>query len=149
MKKLIMALVCSLAGSVMAANNITVVSNAPLSVLDGTNNATYTPQSGNVATSFSIATRLGHARALINVSPSQNYDVRLVSVGNVANDVVFGLWDIYRNGTLVCNACVGRMWGVVNVQGPNPMPLIISIGDAYSFNEKWRFTSTVNYRSEF
>lgn len=146
MKKIIAALACSLSAAAFAGNAITIVSNTPLSVTEAPSNATYTPQSGNIAASFSVGTRQAHVRARFTVNASLSYDVQLASVATAQGDLVVGLWDVYRNGVLVCNGCVGRMWGLV----PNTLtPLTISIGDAYSASEKWRFSGTVNYRNEF
>ncbi len=127
-----------------AATAIDVVSTTPVSFLENTG-ATYTPLNGNLIASYSVGTRYGHVRVKSQVTGNLSYEIQLVSVATAQNDLVVGLWDVWRNGVLVCNGCVGRMFGLV----PSSPSVTISIGDAYSATEKWRYVGNISYRNEF
>ena len=119
--------------------------NQPLYVADGDTGKWYTSTLGFSASSWQETTpqAFSHAVALAGGSL---YEFRLVSVSSSDSDSILGLWDIYRDGTLVCNLCVGQAYGLSGAIGDY---FKIYVGTPFGYAEKWHFSAYITNRFDY
>lgn len=122
----------------------------PLYVTDGQTGAQYQVAQGTATMNWKDSTRSGffHASA-VPTSPGPamlNYEFILVAISSANTSYIEGLWDIYRNNTLVCTGCVGRAHGVDQAPGSY---FKLYVGDSTSYAEKWHFSAYITNRLDY
>jgi hypothetical protein len=119
--------------------------NRPIYVIDGDTGITYAPSQGYSASSWQQTTPQAFSHAAALTSNGQ-YEFRLVAVSASDNDSISGLWDIYRNGTLACNHCVGQAYGLSGAVGSY---FKIYVGTPLAYAEKWHFSGYITSRFDY
>jgi hypothetical protein len=117
----------------------------PLAVVDGDTGVAYTPSSGDSASSWQETTPQAFSHAVATTSNGL-YEFRLVAVSASDNDSILGLWDIYRNGTLACNHCVGKVYLLSGAIGSY---FKIYAGTPLAYAEKWHFSGYITNRFDY
>ena len=127
----------------------TVISRKPLAVGDGETGIWYTPVKGTATMSWTDRTRAGFfsAKALvINEGVKILYRFDLVAISSCHKDCIEGLWDIRKNGILVCNGCVGNAYGMSNSIGQY---FKLYIGDSQCNDQKWHLGAFITDKIDF
>jgi hypothetical protein len=117
----------------------------PIYVIDGDTGVTYTPTSGDSASNWQETTPQGFSHAVATTSNGL-YEFRLITVSANDYDSLTGLWDIYRNGTLACNHCVGKAYGLSGAVGGY---FKIYAGTPLAYAEKWHFSAYITNRFDY
>lgn len=127
----------------------TIISSKPLYVEDGETGMWYTPIKGTATMSWSNKTRDGFFRAKALVCDKDAkilYSFNLVAISNCNDDYIEGLWDIRKNGSLVCNGCVGKAY---DINAPIGGYFKLYIGDSQCYDEKWHLSAYITNRIDF
>ncbi|HEV2854103.1 MAG TPA: hypothetical protein VHC97_15010 [Thermoanaerobaculia bacterium] len=122
-----------------------VWSTRPIAVIDGDTGATFTPREGYSVSSWQESTPQAFSHALGRTN-LKTYEFRLVSVKGSDSDSILGLWDIYRNGVLVCNLCVGQAYGLSGAVGNY---FKIYVGTPTEYAEKWGYSGYITSRFDY
>jgi hypothetical protein len=135
------------ATAALAQSTHSVWSTSPLYLVDfGTNTQYSSFVSGDMATAWTEGTSNAYFRAYAVVSSTLNYEFELVSVIGTGGDEINGLYDIKRNGTLVCNNCVGKAYGLSGSVG-NYFKLYVGTPSGYA--EDWHYSGYITSRYDF
>lgn len=119
----------------------------PLMLNDGDTNTSYNSfNTGNAAALWTEKTRGGYFQAVAEVAAGPTYEFTLVAIGSSDADTIVGLWDITRNGTLVCSGCVGQAYGLNQSVGDY---FKIYIGSPTCYEERWHFSAYITDRFDF
>jgi opacity protein-like surface antigen len=146
---LCLALVSLLAITAFAAASLhhSIWTHHPLAVKDGDTGTWYNSfDSGNAIGSWTESTRQGYFNATAQVSRGSNYEFDLMSINGSDNDSIDGVWDIKRDGTVVCDGCVGTAYGLSGGVGDY---FKIYIGDRHCYSEKWHFSGYIDDRFDY
>lgn len=120
----------------------------PYVVIDGDTNTQHSSfNRGNAAALWTENTRDGYFYAVVEVSSGEVYEFALIAIANSDADSITGFWDVKRNGTLVCNGCVGKAYGLSQSAGSNYFK--IYIGDSLCYKESWHFSAYITNRFDF
>ncbi|OLE55513.1 MAG: hypothetical protein AUG51_03420 [Acidobacteria bacterium 13_1_20CM_3_53_8] len=132
----------------LAQSTHSVWSIKPLAVTDGQTGAHYSAfSSGNMATAWTETTKDAYFRAVAVINPNLKYDFRLVNTtANTTADMIEGLYDIRRNGVMVCHLCVGRAYRLSLPVG-NYFKLYVGTPAAYA--ERWHYSGYITSRFDF
>lgn len=119
-----------------------------LSVIDGNTNIHYnTFNRGNVAALWTEHSHIGNFHTVVELSTGDIYEFTLVAVGSSNAENITDLWNVLHNGTVVCNRCVGRAYGLDQPVGKNYFK--VYMGDSVSYQELWHFTGNIINRFDF
>ena len=138
-----------LTASAQSSHNIT--SDKPLFFKNGEDS---TPPGnvvirGNAALAWTQSTTSAYAHAVIVVNPFLGYDFMLTKTTSSTADTINGLWEIRKNGTLICGGCVGKAYLVSDPVGQPPSSFKIYIGNRLGFSEKWGYGGYITSRFDF
>jgi hypothetical protein len=122
-----------------------VWSTRPIAILDGDTGAVITPREGYSVSSWQETTQQAFSNAQGN-NGLKFYEFRLIEVKGSDFDSIAGLWDIYRNGALVCNLCVGQAYGLSGAVGDY---FKIYVGDPVTYAEKWGYSGYITSRFDY
>lgn len=122
-----------------------VWSTRPIAILDGDTGAVITPREGNSVSSWQETTQQAFSNAQ-GSNGLKSYEFRLVVVKGSDADSIVGLWDIYRNGALVCNLCVGQAYGLSGSIGDY---FKIYVGDPVAYAETWGYSGFITDRFDY
>ncbi len=119
--------------------------NSPLYVRDGETGKWFTPDLGYSASSWQEGTEqaFSHAVAFGN---GHLYEFRLVTVSTSDNDEIGKLWDVYKDGTLACDDCVGKVYGLSGSIGDY---FKIYVGTPSAYGEIWHFSGYITNRFDY
>lgn len=133
----------------LAQSTHSVWSDKPLMVIDGQTGTSYNSfTSGNAATAWTEGTVRAYVRAFAVIKPKLTYDFELVKVTSSDADTISGLFDVKRNGVLVCNKCVGKAYGLSQAAtGSNYFK--IYVGTPAGYAEKWHYSGYITSRFDF
>ncbi len=136
------------ATSAFAQSTHSVWSTKPLYLIDYSTSTQYSSfLSGDMATAWTEGGGgTAYFRAYAVVSTTLNYDFELVSVTGTDGDSIDGLYDIKRNGTLVCDDCVGKAYGLSGSVG-NYFKLYVGTPSGYA--ENWHYSGYITSRYDF
>ena len=141
------ALVLFTTTTAFAQSTHSVWSTSPLYLIDDSTNTQYSSfVSGDMATAWTEGTTNDYFRAYAVVSSTLNYEFELVSVIGTGGDEINGLYDIKRNGTLVCDDCVGKAYGLSGSVG-NYFKLYVGTPSGYA--EDWHYSGYITSRYDF
>ncbi|MFC4158042.1 hypothetical protein [Chitinimonas lacunae] len=101
--------------------------------------------SGSAATAWTNNTRNGYFRVAAKAN-GYYYEFVLASISSSSFDQISGVWDIRRNGVLVCDGCIGKAYGLSGAVGNY---FKIYVGDPDSYAEKWHYSAYIQYRFDF
>ena len=134
----------------------TVISEKLLYLADGDTGEWYDEVKGYATMSWQNRKRCGFFNAKACVYPKDLfsaeepkrtiYKFALVAIGNSNSDSIEGLWDVRKNGKLVCKGCVGKAYGI-NV--PVGEYFKLYIGDSECYGEKWHLSGYITDRYDF
>jgi hypothetical protein len=119
--------------------------NRPIAIRDGDTGVSYTPTQGYSASSWQESTPQSFSHAL-GKAGGHLYEFRLVSVASNDFDSILGLWDIYRDGALVCNLCVGQAYGLSGAIGDY---FKIYVGTPSGYAELWHYSGYITNRFDY
>lgn len=122
-----------------------VWSTRPILIIDGDTGASITPREGYSVSSWQESTPQAFSNAMGN-NGLRFYEFRLVSVKGSDSDSILGLWDIYRNGALVCSLCVGQAYGLSGAVGNY---FKIYVGTPTEYAEKWHYSGYITSRFDY
>lgn len=136
------------ATAALAQNTHSVWSIKPFYVTDGDTGKNYKAfKSGKAAVAWTEGADRAYFRALVVIAVGvPKYDFELVKVTSTTSSEIEGLFDIKRNGALVCDNCKGRLYGL-NLAVGNYFKLYVGTPAAYS--EKWHYSGYVSRRFDF
>jgi hypothetical protein len=120
-------------------------SEKPLALVDGDTGKAYTPTLGYASSNWQVATTQAFSHAVALTSGGL-YELRLVHVQGSEDGVIKGLWDIYRDGVLACDDCVGRAYGLDGAIG-SYFKIYVGSPDAYA--ERWHFSGYITSRFDY
>ena len=130
-----------------AQNTHSVWSRKPLYVTDGELGKSFkTFVRGNAAAAWTQGTTRGYFRAVAIISATLRYDFEVVKVTSTNVEMIEGLYDIKRNGVLVCDDCVGKAY-LLNQPVGNYFKLYVGTPAAYA--EKWHYSGYITNRFDF
>lgn len=137
--------------------------NNGLVIRDAQNGCTYNSLTGgfggfNMATSWTEPTpgdpAEAHFRGVAKAAgysipcPTRGYDFRLVSSTVTGPDNIDGLWNVFRNGVLVCNNCNGTAYGLSQAAGVGNYYKVY-IDDPVFGPSTWLYSGYLNVRKDF
>jgi hypothetical protein len=124
-----------------------ISSDQPLAVRDNETAIQYTTfNKGHAAALWREYTHDGYFYAIAELSSRDIYEFALTSIGTCDWDRIVGLWEVKRNGTLVCDGCVG----VAEMLGQQPGNYFkIYIGDHLAYRDWWLFSGYITNRFDF
>ena len=143
-------LIVTFSGLVTGQDTHSVWSAKPLLVKDGRTGTEYkTFVKGDAAFAWTQPTIRAYAHAFAVISLQLNYDFMLVKATGSNTDGIDGLWDVRRNGVLVCHNCVGKAY----MLSPSPIPpgnyFKIYVGTPTAYAEKWLYSGDRTNRFDF
>jgi hypothetical protein len=146
---LIFAIAAMFSATAIGQNSHSVWSDKPLLIRDDEKNIEYkTFEKGDAIFAWTQATIRAYAHAHGKVSATLNYDFMLVKTTGSDVDSISGLFDVRRNGVLVCNNCVGKAYWLSPIVGPGNY-FKIYVGTPAGYAEKWLYSGERNKRFDF
>ena len=134
----------------LAHDTHSVWSKKPLPVKDGQTNTEYkTFVKGNAEFAWTESTVRAYAHAIALTTPNLKYEFILVRTTGSTADGIDGLWDIRRNGVLVCNNCVGKAYLLSPSMIPPGNYFKIYVGTPSAYAEKWLYSGDRTERFDF
>jgi hypothetical protein len=152
MSRIVFSLTLCLAFSapVAAQSSHSVWSKKPLLVKDGQTNTEYNSfVKGNAALAWRESTVRGYAHAVAVITANLRYDFMLIKTTSSNADEINGLWDVRRNGLLVCNNCIGKAYMLAPSQIPPGNYFKIYVGTPTAYAEKWFYSGDKTERFDF
>jgi hypothetical protein len=152
MSRIVFSLTLCLAFSapVAAQSSHSVWSKKPLLVKDGQTNTEYnTFVKGNAALAWTESTVRAYAHAIAVITPNLKYDFMLIKTTASTADEIDGLWDVRRNGVLVCHNCIGKAYMLSPSQIPPGNYFKIYVGTPTAYAEKWFYSGDKTERFDF
>ncbi len=119
--------------------------NSPLAVRDGDTGVWSTPSVGYSSSNWQEGTSQAFSHA-VALSGGHLYEFRLVGVSTSTNDEIDKIWDVYKDGTLACDDCVGRVYGLSGSIGDY---FKIYVGTPFGYAEKWHFSGYITNRFDY
>lgn len=86
--------------------------------------------------------------ALAIVSSGDEIEFRLVKVSGSNNDQIDGLFDIYVNGSLQCDDCIGSAYGLDQAAAAGNY-FKIYVGTPTAYAEDWLFSGYISTRYDY
>lgn len=143
-------LVTVFSATALAQDTHSVWSKKPLLVKDGQTNVEYqTFVKGNAAFAWTESTVRAYAHAIATITPNLRYEFVLVRTTGSTADGIDGLWDVRRNGVLVCNNCVGKAYMLSPSAIPPGNYFKIYVGTPSAYAEKWLYSGDRTERFDF
>ena len=132
----------------LAQNTHNVWSKKPLYLIDGDTGKKYKVfKIGNASAAWTEGTTRAYFRAkAIIAGGTPKYDFELVKVTSTSASEIEGLFDIKRDGVLVCDDCMGKAYGL-NLAVGNYFKLYV--GTPAAFAEKWHYSGYITNRFDF
>ena len=122
-----------------------IASNKPLYVFDGNTGAHYTPSVGDASSNWQVSTTQAFAHAVAQTTGGL-YEFRLVHTSSSNDSTILGLWDVYHDGVLVCDDCVGKAYGL---DVPVGNYFKIYVGTPLAYAELWHFSGDITQRFDY
>jgi hypothetical protein len=122
-----------------------IASEKPLSVTDGQTGKSYRPSFGRFSSNWQSGTSQAFAHG-VAVADGGLYEFRLVRTKTSDDFGIQGLWDIYRDGLLVCDDCIGRAYGLDGAVGSG---FKVYVGSPSAYAERWHFSGFITSRFDY
>jgi hypothetical protein len=137
------------AGSAFAQAGHSVWSEKPLLIKEGDTGTTYkTFLKGTAVFAWVETTIRAYAHARGHISSTKYYEFILVKTTSSDADSISGLFNVRRNGALVCNKCVGKAYWLSPGGGPGNY-FKIYVGTPSGFAEKWLYSGELTNRLDY
>lgn len=88
-----------------------------------------------------------HAVAVTN--SGDEIELRLVTTSSATSDAIEGAFDIYVNGSLECDDCLGEAYGLDQAASPGVNYFKIYVGTPSSTGTDWLFSSYMTSRQDY
>src|SRR6185295_2323513 len=136
------------ATAALAQNTHNVWSKKPLMLIDGDTGQQYkTFKIGNASAAWTEGTTRAYVRAVAIIAiGTPKYDFELVKTTSTNASEIEGLFDIKRNGVLVCDDCMGKAYGLDQAVGNY---FKIYVGSPAAYSEKWHYSGYITSRFDF
>ena len=147
----IIALSVVFCSSVLFADTHSVVSQKPYYLTDGLSGNSYQSLKGTITMNWTDDTRYGFFNAVVKpytphpLDPLE-YEFVLVGISQSDNYGIKGSWDVYKNGAIVCEGCVGQAYGL---NQPVGQYFKLYIGDPECNDYSWHLSGFVTYRIDY
>ena len=79
---------------------------------------------------------------------SHDYEFRLVRASTTTNDDIFGRWNVYKDGVLVCSGCAGTAYGLSSAAGVGNYYKVY-IDDPIYGPSTWLYCGFIDARKDF
>jgi hypothetical protein len=122
-----------------------IASEKPLYVTDGDTGKTYKPSYGSASSNWQVFTKQAFSHA-IALADGGLYEFRLVHAQSSNDSTINGLWDIYHDGVLACDNCVGKAYGLDGAVG-NYFKIYVGTPSAYA--EIWHYSGFITSRFDY
>lgn len=122
-----------------------IASDKPIYVTDGDTGKQYKPTFGRASSNWQVGTKQGFSHA-IAIADGGLYEFRLTRVQSSNDAEIQGLWDIYHDGVLACDDCVGKAYGL---NGPLGNYFKIYVGTPLAYAEIWHFSGYITHRFDY
>jgi hypothetical protein len=76
------------------------------------------------------------------------YEFTLIKTASTTNDDIFGAWNVYRDGVLMCNACKGTAYGLSQAAGVGNYYKVY-IDDPVFGPQTWLYSGYIDQRKDF
>ena len=119
--------------------------NSPLFVRDGITGVSSTPSFSSFSSNWQEGTNQGFVHA-VATSGGHLYEFRLVVVSTSTYDQIDKLWDVYKDGVLACDDCIGRVDGLSGWIGNY---FKIYIGTPLAYGTDWHFSGYITNRFDY
>ena len=150
LKSLLLLFVLTLfsATAAVAQNTHNVWSKKPFHLTDGDTGKNYTAfKIGSASAAWTEGTTRAYFRAVAIIAiGTPKYDFELVKTTSTSSSEIEGLFDIKRDGVLVCDDCKGKLYGL-NLAVGTYFKLYVGTPAAYS--EKWHYSGYITSRFDF
>ncbi|HKB68780.1 MAG TPA: hypothetical protein VKC61_23260 [Pyrinomonadaceae bacterium] len=132
----------------VAQNTHNVWSKKPFHLTDGDTGKKYTDfKMGSASAAWTEGTTRAYFRAVAIIAiGTPKYDFELVKTTSSSASEIEGLFDIKRDGVLVCDDCKGKLYGLNQAVG-NYFKLYVGTPAAYA--EKWHYSGYIGSRFDF
>lgn len=135
----------------IANDNHSIWSTTAIVVRDGETGASYTSFAiARAILSWRDKTRDGFVSAhakVVGATP-HHYDFVMVAISNATDDVIEGLFDVFRDGTRVLTGGVGKLYGLNQAASPSNY-FKLYIGTSQCYAESWLISAHINQRFDF
>lgn len=101
---------------------------------------------GNSVSSWQEGTPQAFSHVGAITAKKVEYEFKLVDVSFSDDDEIEGLFDIYRNGVLMCNDCVGKAYGLDGAIGDY---FKIYVGTPFAYAENWHYSGYITHRFDY
>ncbi len=122
-----------------------IASDKPLYVIDGSTGVGYTPSFGDSSSNWQAFTNQAFSHAVAQAAGGL-YEFRLVHTSSSDDSTIVGLWDVYRDGVLMCDDCVGKAYGL---DAPVGNYFKIYVGTPLAYAERWHFSGYITHRFDY
>ena len=119
--------------------------NSPLLVRDGITGVWSTPSLSFFSANWQEGTNQAFVHALAT-SGGHVYEFRLIGVATSTDNEIDKLWDVYKDGVIACNHCLGHIYGLTAPIGSH---FKIYIGTPLAFGQDWFFSAYVTNRFDY
>jgi hypothetical protein len=76
------------------------------------------------------------------------YEFALLKVASTSADEIDGVWEVKRNGAVVCGGCNGKAYGLSQPAGPNYYKVYVD-DPAFPGTEDWLYSGYISSRFDF
>ena len=122
-----------------------IASDKPLFVGDPELKAQYNPSFGKASSNWQVGTQQAFSHA-IAITTGGLYEFRLVHTQSSNDSSISGLWDVYRDAVLVCDDCVGKVYGIDGAPGNY---FKIYVGTPSGYAELWHYSGYITSRFDY
>ena len=144
-----LAIAVFLSTNALAQDTHSVWSDKPLLIKDFEKHVEYNSfVKGDAAFAWTASTIRSYAHARGQVSSTLLFDFMLVKTTSTNADSISGLFDVRRNGVIVCNNCVGKAYWLSPSVGPGNY-FKIYVGTPTAYAENWLYSGERNKRFDF
>ena len=103
-------------------------------------------KAGDAVFSWQEGSDPAFAHALFYSAAGDEYEFRLGKQTGNGFDSIEGLWDIHRNGVLLCDDCVGKAYGLDGAVGDY---FKIYVGTPFAYAENWLYSGWITHRYDY
>lgn len=141
----------------ISMRNHSIWSATPIAVTDGETGASFSANqlhNARAIIAWSDQTREAYfqAHAIVAAAAPVHYNFALVAVGSANDDLIEGLFDIWRGGTRVVTGGVGRLYGLnqpASVPGGPANYFKLYVGSSSCYAETWHFGAYIDHRIDY
>lgn len=122
-----------------------VASDKPLYFTDGSTHKSYKIRTGFASSNWQVFTPEAFSHA-VTVTTNGLYEFRMVKLSSSDDSSINGAWDIYHDGVLVCDDCIGSAYGLDQAPGNY---FKIYVGTPLAYAEDWHYSGYITHRFDY